>query len=724
MILLFSFMNVGCSKDEPINSVDSVDNSRPTLVFSLRVADISIGGTRALTEADENLIKDVKLLLFDKDDKLVEMPDVELKSGGLTSSVYTIEVEKESYGSAVLIANAGELIGEGFVSANDEKTKETILSSLIIESGKWNTVPDSPGYMPIPMWGEVNNVEINRGANVTNVITFQMLRMLARINVAVKDDVDFTLEDVRLYNYYSKGAVVPASNNLVENKAEVKGVTIPEGAEKPTNATQNPYVYKAGEGETSLNNEIYTFEAGVGNDDEFLENTALVIGGKYGKDAKVTYYRVDFIANKEYLPLLRNHSYNVNVSNVDGSGQSSPLSAFESLESLLKAEIAVWNDVDIDADLGGNGGEPGNGDNGDGEDGGNGEDGENGSEVEGGEDDGNNNDLPETVRSESNSYIVKPYELIHIPVSRANQSDLGTQLNSGDNYTVELMWQDELSVVSEVFVVDNGTDKRYIAVQAAGKHGNAVVAIKKEGAILWSWHIWVTDYNPSGEWMDRNLGATSNTPGDVGSLGLYYQWGRKDPFPGSNSTKEGGKAKTIYNIDYNEVEVPSKTTPQPASGGNNLAIVIANPTTYYKSHDWYGGQGGVRNNALWGSGTTKSVYDPCPEGYRVPSYTGEDLSVPPWNTSFSHGFVQEKHKSTVVGIRNDDKGGFYPLSGSMSASGVSVVEVGTNGKYWSATVRSDVNRPYGFYFSSTLSSLDMDSSNTSIFARSVRCIKE
>ena len=35
--------------------------------------------------------------------------------------------------------------------------------------------------------------------------------------------------------------------------------------------------------------------------------------------------------------------------------------------------------------------------------------------------------------------------------------------------------------------------------------------------------------------MDRNLGATSATPGNVGSLGLLYQWGRKDPFLGSSS---------------------------------------------------------------------------------------------------------------------------------------------------------------------------------------------
>ena len=73
--------------------------------------------------------------------------------------------------------------------------------------------------------------------------------------------------------------------------------------------------------------------------------------------------------------------------------------------------------------------------------------------------------------------------------------------------------------------------------------GNALIALcNADGDILWSWHIWFTDdprgqeyYNNAGTMMDRNLGATSATPGDVGALGLLYQWGRKDPFLGSSS---------------------------------------------------------------------------------------------------------------------------------------------------------------------------------------------
>lgn len=63
------------------------------------------------------------------------------------------------------------------------------------------------------------------------------------------------------------------------------------------------------------------------------------------------------------------------------------------------------------------------------------------------------------------------------------------------------------------------------------REGNVVIAAKDaSGTILWSWHIWLTDqpqeqvyYNNAGTMMDRNLDATSATPGDVGALCLLYQ---------------------------------------------------------------------------------------------------------------------------------------------------------------------------------------------------------
>lgn len=77
--------------------------------------------------------------------------------------------------------------------------------------------------------------------------------------------------------------------------------------------------------------------------------------------------------------------------------------------------------------------------------------------------------------------------------------------------------------------------------------GNAVIAVydnvdpnANDAKVLWSWHIWCAPrpsdryiHSESGgtiyTFMDRNIGAVSDTGGD-NSYGLYYQWGRKDPF--------------------------------------------------------------------------------------------------------------------------------------------------------------------------------------------------
>ena len=116
------------------------------------------------------------------------------------------------------------------------------------------------------------------------------------------------------------------------------------------------------------------------------------------------------------------------------------------------------------------------------------------------------------------------------------------------------------------------------------REGNAVIAAKDaSGNILWSWHIWLTDqseeqvyYNNAGTMMDRNLGATSATPGDVGALGLLYQWGRKDPFLGSSSISRDILANAT-------IAWPSIVGSDSQKG--TIAYAIANPTTYIYHND-------------------------------------------------------------------------------------------------------------------------------------------
>ena len=173
------------------------------------------------------------------------------------------------------------------------------------------------------------------------------------------------------------------------------------------------------------------------------------------------------------------------------------------------------------------------------------------------------------------------------------------------------------------------------------------------GQILWSWHIWVVDYDPnltaqtylSGSvMMDRNLGAL-----DAGTTttayGLLYQWGRKDPFVApvsENNFAQTTPANTLSSVD-------------------NIAdynYSIQNPRVALRG-SW------DNNNNLWDN--EKTIYDPCPAGWRVPD--GSNNS--PWASIREMGW---NGNGTLVYFDTIDSDMAYsPSSKSLIISSVSIV---------------------------------------------------
>ena len=301
----------------------------------------------------------------------------------------------------------------------------------------------------------------------------------------------------------------------------------------------------------------------------------------------------------------------------------------------------------------------------------------------------------------ANSYIVSSAGLYKFSTVKGNSSESVGAVASAD-----VLWEtygtDETPNVGDL--VKNAVySDGYITFQTADtfKKGNAVIAAKDvSGTILWSWHIWLTDepegqeyYNNAGTMMDRNLGATSATPGDVGALGLLYQWGRKDPFLGSSSISENVEAAST-------VVWPSAVSSDASNG--TISYATANPTTFisYNSsnNDWYYTGSSSTNNTLWiTSGSSKSIYDPCPSGWRVPDGGSDGV----WSTALSSStsFTEETlYDSTLQGINFSGRFGsastiWYPASGSHDYSDGTLYNVGDHGNYWSASPSS--NQAYG-----------------------------
>ena len=233
---------------------------------------------------------------------------------------------------------------------------------------------------------------------------------------------------------------------------------------------------------------------------------------------------------------------------------------------------------------------------------------------------------------------------------------------------------------------------------SAYKEGNALIAAKDAyGNILWSWHIWFTDmpkgqvyYNNAGTMMDRNLGAISASPGDYQSLGLLYQWGRKDPFLGSAT------------IDNYGTE-PKSTTTWPAGvessrSTGTIEYATSHPTTFIKlndkNEDWYYTGGSTTDRTRWTtSDKPKSIYDPCPAGWRVPD--GGKNGV--WHKAV--GTDQSSYKRSPSG-QGTNMGGFfgsdssiwYPFAGYRDKKYTTLFRAA--GYYWSATNDASTSSDY------------------------------
>lgn len=180
----------------------------------------------------------------------------------------------------------------------------------------------------------------------------------------------------------------------------------------------------------------------------------------------------------------------------------------------------------------------------------------------------------------------------------------------------KLLWEEVSGLVSGVSY-ENG--KIYFA--CSGKDGNALIGATDEaGNVIWSWNIWSTsapaDLN-LGEWvfMDRNLGAKS-----IDDHGLYFQWGRKDPFS-SIVNFDSGKGEGKYHPVAGGPEDDENTK-------NTIEYAVAHPDTYIRAssrnNDWLLE---APQRYLWGlnfeadglaaKAPMKTIYDPCPAGYSV-----------------------------------------------------------------------------------------------------------
>lgn len=345
-----------------------------------------------------------------------------------------------------------------------------------------------------------------------------------------------------------------------------------------------------------------------------------------------------------------------------------------------------------------------------------------------------------------------------------------------DPASARLLWQTEPGLVADV-KLRNGQVYFTLNSGIGGKltEGNAVIAVFDEaGAILWSWHVWVTADDldaavqtyavhdkyasypayASPVMMDRNLGASAaglwGTLSSNAAIGLMYQWGRKDPFPASDdSAYTSTRFRKTYDADGKALDAPKSATEFSASTWVNVnrGMTAAEMNRYPMSFVYNVPMWTVDlRDDFWGnpysaveSNTTghKSIYDPCPPGYRVPhSYAwsgfidnGADkqkAAYDLWNaelTGTTTAQYQAFIKANAGLVFNYGAGSTaYPGNGMINKADGMLFRVGNYSScYWSNMPATNANA-YRFYFD--YGNLNVRDTNARTMGHGVRCMKE
>lgn len=333
----------------------------------------------------------------------------------------------------------------------------------------------------------------------------------------------------------------------------------------------------------------------------------------------------------------------------------------------------------------------------------------------------------------------------------------------------DVIWSD-VQLSNDLFqwtVCEGNTYKDYVEFKVRqGLEGNIVFGVRRyiDGAheslddiFLWSYHLWVTDYKPQqaitnhympveGQYiypvtggdvhrynndifntgiyknkfiMDRNLGARSTDyVSKYGAGNLYYQYGRKDPFPG-NASYKGSEAMPDYASVANS-ETGKDFANVPYSVNHPRTFITGsywttndkyNPSSYSSSIRW--------QDPYVTTDVGKSLFDPCPPGWRVPkngTWAGFSSTTFVWNNPQATG-----RNYNLNGTNAQAGTAFYPASGCRVSSDGSLGRDGSYGYYWSSSPSSQTIGYY-LYFDSGIVYPSSSSNRASGFP--VRCVAE
>ena len=329
--------------------------------------------------------------------------------------------------------------------------------------------------------------------------------------------------------------------------------------------------------------------------------------------------------------------------------------------------------------------------------------------------------------------------------------------NNGIN-GAKLVWADEAGLVQfgSTPIVHDASGNAFVQfeVPAANiKNGNAVIAVTKGGTVVWSWHLWFapadvlnttacTNFqNHVYKFTNENLGfkytswkcTTYRSPRSVkvkveqtigqaggkqvgyititqnpGSMrqgyNTLYQFGRKDAFPGTDDNLSG-----TFNNDAGDNMSIQNSIQHPENFYTHGSSWESNPPVGYSWYNLWSANNTII--ILNGNLVVKTVYDPCPAGFKLPAsnaftgFTTNGEYQGPKNVSGAWDNGWDFNNRITV----PDASVYFPATGFRAYNSGSLVGVGSYGQYWTSGVNS-ANRGIQLNFTQwTITPVDFNS---------------
>ena len=344
---------------------DGPDKNRARLTLSISTS--SAPSSRADSKSNDTDIRNLMVLMFRPDPDNARTPGTLWRALEGKNLSDEFEPGKRSFdvtygidptdvpGSlvVVVVANANSYLQQMEAAAESSWTYAQVQSAL---HDDFNTRMASDTLPLMTFWGIADrNVDTSLRAQAVRVT---LLRDLAKTCLRMADERDderhFRLAAMLVYNRADGIRQIPA---LASIRKEGSGVALP--TPDPTASMTECPEYTALPFETDPDSlRLYLPEQDVlmkGDGDPADANRfkrpAVIVGGYYrGNPGRIFWYRVDFLdKEKKLIDVLRNHSYNINVTAVNGPGEDTPEEAYHSLTTHVEAEILDWENMDSEA---------------------------------------------------------------------------------------------------------------------------------------------------------------------------------------------------------------------------------------------------------------------------------------------------------------------------------------------------------------------------------------